>query len=54
MSRFRAALVSSPTLASVGLSLDLGDQLRLGSGELRPLLQEIKKNLRAKRYASSG
>jgi ribonuclease-3 len=35
LSRFRAALVSSPTLAAVGLSLDLGDQLRLGSGELK-------------------
>jgi len=27
--------------------------LRLGSGELRPLLQEIKKNLRTRRYAAS-
>jgi ribonuclease-3 len=35
LSRFRAALVSSPTLAAVGLSLDLGDQLRLGGGELK-------------------
>jgi RpiR family carbohydrate utilization transcriptional regulator len=31
--------------------LTTGVALRLGSGGLRPLLQEIKKNLRAKRYA---
>jgi len=35
LSRFRAALVSSPTLAAIGSELDLGDQLRLGSGELK-------------------
>ena len=33
--------------------LTTGVALRLGSGELRPMLQEIKKNLRAKRYATS-
>ena len=32
--------------------LTTGGALRLGSTELRPLLQEIKKNLRARRYAS--
>jgi len=31
--------------------LTTGVALRLGSAELRPMLQEIKKNLRAKRYA---
>jgi ribonuclease III len=35
LSRFRAALVSAPSLASVAGSLGLGDQLRLGSGELK-------------------
>jgi ribonuclease-3 len=35
LSRYRAALVSAPTLASVAGSLDLGDELRLGSGELK-------------------
>jgi len=35
LSRFRAALVSSPTLAAIGSELELGDQLRLGSGELK-------------------
>jgi ribonuclease-3 len=35
LSRFRAALVSSPALAAVGAELDLGDQLRLGTGELK-------------------
>jgi ribonuclease-3 len=35
LSRYRAALVSSPTLAAVGGELDLGDQLRLGGGELK-------------------
>lgn len=29
------------------------DGLKLGSGGLRPLLQEIQKNLRAKRYAAA-
>ena len=33
--------------------LTTGVALRLGSGGLRPLLQEIKKNLRAKRYAAA-
>ncbi len=33
--------------------LTTGVALRLGSAELRPMLQEIKKNLRAKRYLSS-
>jgi RpiR family carbohydrate utilization transcriptional regulator len=32
--------------------LTTGVALRLGSAQLRPLLQEIKKNLRLKRYAS--
>ncbi len=31
--------------------LTTGVALRLGSAGLRPVLQEIKKNLRAKRYA---
>ena len=35
LSRYRAALVSAPTLASVAGSLDLGEELRLGSGELK-------------------
>jgi ribonuclease-3 len=35
LSRFRAALVSTPSLASVAGSLGLGDQLRLGGGELK-------------------
>ena len=35
LSRFRAALVSAPSLAAVAGTLDLGDQLRLGSGELK-------------------
>jgi ribonuclease III len=35
LSRFRAALVSSHSLAAIGAELDLGDQLRLGSGELK-------------------
>jgi ribonuclease-3 len=35
LSRFRAALVSAPSLAAVAGSLGLGDQLRLGSGELK-------------------
>ncbi|HET7202704.1 MAG TPA: ribonuclease III [Steroidobacteraceae bacterium] len=35
LSRFRAALVSAPSLASVAGALDLGDQLRLGGGELK-------------------
>jgi RpiR family carbohydrate utilization transcriptional regulator len=34
--------------------LTTGVALRLGSGQLRPLLQEIKKNLRAKRYAAAS
>ncbi len=33
--------------------LTTGVALRLGSAQLRPLLQEIKKNLRAKRYAEA-
>jgi hypothetical protein len=28
--------------------------LRLGSEKLRPMLQEIKKNLRTRRYAGPG
>jgi RpiR family carbohydrate utilization transcriptional regulator len=28
--------------------------LRLGSADLRPMLQEIKKNLRSKRYVASS
>lgn len=35
LSRFRAALVSAPSLAAVATSLELGEQLRLGSGELK-------------------
>ncbi len=35
LSRYRAALVSAPTLAAVGAALGLGDQLRLGGGELK-------------------
>lgn len=35
LSRFRAALVSAPALAAIGVGLELGDQLRLGSGELK-------------------
>ena len=35
LSRFRAALVSAPSLAAVAGSLELGEQLRLGSGELK-------------------
>jgi len=34
--------------------LTTGVALRLGSAELRPMLQEIKKNLRAKRYVGSS
>ncbi|HEX9208567.1 MAG TPA: ribonuclease III [Steroidobacteraceae bacterium] len=35
LSRYRAAVVSAPSLAEVAGSLELGDQLRLGSGELK-------------------
>jgi ribonuclease-3 len=35
LSRYRAALVSAPSLAAVAAGLALGDQLRLGSGELK-------------------
>jgi ribonuclease-3 len=35
LSRYRAAVVSAPSLAEVAGSLGLGDQLRLGSGELK-------------------
>jgi ribonuclease-3 len=35
LSRFRAALVSAPSLAAVAGALELGEQLRLGSGELK-------------------
>ncbi len=35
LSRFRAALVSSQSLAAIGAELELGDQLRLGGGELK-------------------
>ena len=35
LSRYRAALVSSASLAAVAGPLGLGDQLRLGSGELK-------------------
>jgi ribonuclease-3 len=35
LSRYRAALVSSPSLATIGGELELGEQLRLGSGELK-------------------
>jgi RpiR family carbohydrate utilization transcriptional regulator len=34
--------------------LTTGVALRLGSAELRPLLQEIKKNLRLTRYAGGS
>jgi RpiR family carbohydrate utilization transcriptional regulator len=34
--------------------LTTGVALRLGSARLRPLLQEIKKNLRLRRYAAAG
>ena len=34
--------------------LTTGVALRLGSGTLRPMLQEIKKNLRLKRYTLPG
>ncbi len=35
LSRYRAALVSTPSLAAVAATLELGDQLRLGGGELK-------------------
>lgn len=35
LSRYRAALVSSPSLAAIGGELELGEQLRLGGGELK-------------------
>jgi ribonuclease-3 len=35
LSRYRAAVVSAPSLAEVAGALGLGDQLRLGSGELK-------------------
>lgn len=35
LSRYRAALVSAPSLAAVASTLALGEQLRLGSGELK-------------------
>lgn len=35
LSRYRAALVSSRSLADVAAELELGDQLRLGGGELK-------------------
>jgi ribonuclease-3 len=35
LSRYRAALVSSPSLAAIGNELELGEQLRLGGGELK-------------------
>ncbi len=35
LSRYRAALVSGRTLAEIATELGLGDQLRLGSGELK-------------------
>ena len=35
LSRYRAALVSSPSLAGIGNELELGEQLRLGGGELK-------------------
>ena len=35
LSRYRAAVVSAPSLAAVAGMLALGDQLRLGSGELK-------------------
>jgi len=34
--------------------LTTGVALRLGSESLRPMLQEIKKNLRTRRYAPEG
>jgi RpiR family carbohydrate utilization transcriptional regulator len=34
--------------------LTTGVALRLGSADLRPMLQEIKKNLRSKRYVGSS
>ena len=34
--------------------LTTGVALRLGSAQLRPMLQAIKKNLRAKRYTTAG
>ena len=34
--------------------LTTGVALRLGSEKLRPMLQEIKKNLRARRYVLVG
>ena len=34
--------------------LTTGVALRLGSDKLRPMLQEIKKNLRTRRYAGPG
>ena len=35
LSRFRASLVSGETLASIAADIDLGSQVRLGSGELK-------------------
>jgi len=35
LSRYRAALVSGATLASIGAGLDLGERLRLGGGEMK-------------------
>jgi len=35
LSRFRASLVSGETLAAIAAGLDLGSQVRLGSGELK-------------------
>ena len=35
LTRLRAALVKGDTLAKIGLELDLGDYIRLGSGELK-------------------
>lgn len=35
LSRFRASLVSGETLAAIAAEIDLGSQLRLGSGELK-------------------
>jgi len=35
LSRFRASLVSGEALAVIAAEIDLGDQLRLGSGELK-------------------
>ena len=34
--------------------LTTGVALRLGSARLRPILQEIKRNLRAKRYTQAA